>query len=445
VAEAQRKQAEAAALAKAETEAAARRQASEEAQRKAEAEGASRRQADEGQAKAQAEREKAEAEAKIKADAKAEADKVAAALAKLKEEGEAAEKTLRLEQPERQRLQVALTSLGFETRGNDGVFGPRSREMVAAWQKKANAPATGFLTAAQRDQLLRSAAPAVTRWEEEQKKIEDEKKKPDAAQAAATLNQSGTGASAPPASGPSGPGVTGAGSSRAAALRDGTYGGGLGIYARALSLELRMSNGSGTGTVTSSTCGTGPMSLTVDASGKVTGEMRVLSGGSCSWVSARITGRAEGGKLLLAVKGDHMSNASIGEATLTLGGASQAAAAGTPALPSPDGLWRGTFACSASIGSFGSETQEFTINLEMRLANGSGTWKNPSTSPANGSTIEVKVSVGPSGVSVDRNYYSQFQARRSGLSGQYDGNTIRATGREAPAGVRECTLALTRG
>ena len=311
VAEAQRKQAEAEALAKAEMEAAARRQASEEAQRKAEAEAASRRQADEAQAKAQAEREKVEAEAKIKADAKAEADKAAATLVKLKEEGETAEKTLRLEQPERQRLQVALTSLGFDTRGSDGVFGPRSREMVAAWQKKANAPATGFLTAAQRDQLLRSAAPAVTRWDEEQKKIEDEKKKPDATQAATTLNQSGSGASAPPASGPSGSGVAGAGSSRAAALRDGTYGGGLGIYARALSLELRMSNGSGTGTVTSSTCGTGPMSLTVDASGNVTGEMKVTPlVASCDWVSARITGRAEGGKLLLTVKGDHISNAS---------------------------------------------------------------------------------------------------------------------------------------
>ena len=254
MAEAQRKQAEAAALAKAETEAAARRQASEKSQRKAEAEAASRRQADEMQAKAQAEREKVEAEAKIKADARAEADKAATTLAKLKEEGEAAERSLRLEQPERQRLQVALTPLGFDTRGSDSLIGPRSREIVAAWQKKANAPATGFLTAAQRDQLLRSAAPAVTRWDEEQKKIEDEKKKPDATQTATIPNQSGTGASAPPASGPSGAGVAGAGSSRAATLRDGTYGGGLGLYTRALSLELRMSNGTGTGTVTSSTC-----------------------------------------------------------------------------------------------------------------------------------------------------------------------------------------------
>ena len=171
-AEAERQRAEADARAKAEAETAARRQASEEDQRKAEAEAASKRQADE--AKAQAEREKAAAEAKAKADA------------------EAAERALRLEGADRERLQVALTSLGFDTRGSDGLFGPRSREMIAAWQKKAVAPATGFLTAAQRDELLRTAAPAVARWEEErkkaeeQKKLEDEKKKSEAIQAAAT-------------------------------------------------------------------------------------------------------------------------------------------------------------------------------------------------------------------------------------------------------------------
>ena len=177
MAEAQRKQAEANARAKAEVEEAARRQASDEAQRKAEADAATRRQADEAQAKAQAEREKAEAEAKIKA----EADKAAAELAKLKLEGEVAERGLRLEQPERQRLQVALTSLGFDTRGSDGMLGPRSREMIAAWQKARNQPSTGFLTAAQRDQLLRTAAPAVTRWDEEQKKLDEAKRKVDTA------------------------------------------------------------------------------------------------------------------------------------------------------------------------------------------------------------------------------------------------------------------------
>src|SRR5262249_57444275 len=127
------------------------------------------------------------------------------------------------DQPVRIRLQVALTSLGFDTRGSDGIFGPRSRDMIAAWQKTANAPATGFLTAAQRDQLLRAAAAAVARWDEEQKKTEDqkkaedEKKKSDAAQAAATPSQSGSGASAPSTFGPSGPGAAGWGGSTAAA------------------------------------------------------------------------------------------------------------------------------------------------------------------------------------------------------------------------------------
>src|SRR5262249_10846770 len=124
-----------------------------------------------------------------------------------KEDAEVAERGLRLEQADRQRLQVALTSLGFDTRGNDGVFGPRSREMIAGWQKKAGAPATGFLTAAQRDQLLRGAAPAVARWDEEQMKIEEqkkaheEKKKSDATQAAASVAPS----SAPPSQAASAP------------------------------------------------------------------------------------------------------------------------------------------------------------------------------------------------------------------------------------------------
>ncbi len=429
-AEAERRRAEEEARVKAEAEQAALRQSSEEAQRKAVA----------------AEREKAETEAKAKVRAEAEADKVAA---KQKEEAEAAEKGVRLEPADRQRLQVALTSLGFDTRGSDGMFGPRSRDMIAGWQKKAGAPPTGFLTAAQRDQLLRSAAPAITRWDEEQKKIEDEKKKPDATQAATTLNQSGTGASAPPASGPSGSGVAGAGSSRATALRDGTYGGGLAIYTRALSLELRMHNGSGTGTVTSSTCGAGPMSLTGDASGNVTGEMKVLTGGGagiCDWVSARITGRADGGKLLLAVKGSHIGGASIGEATLVLGGASQAAAAGPPALPSPDGRWRGTYACSGSIGlSQTSQTTAFTINLELQLANGSGSWKASNVSGYLGLTFEIRVSVGSTGVSVTRLYGGGGHGGTQGtISGQYEGSTIRATGWETPNGVRECTMTLTR-
>ena len=57
---------------------------------------------------------------------------------KLDEEAETVERRLRLEPADRQRLQVALISLGFGTRGDDGVFGPRSREMIAHWQKARN-------------------------------------------------------------------------------------------------------------------------------------------------------------------------------------------------------------------------------------------------------------------------------------------------------------------
>ena len=67
-------------------------------------------------------KQKADAEAKQKAEAEAAAQKAA----------EAAETALKLVQLDRQRIQVALTSLGFDTQGVDGVFGPRSREMITA-------------------------------------------------------------------------------------------------------------------------------------------------------------------------------------------------------------------------------------------------------------------------------------------------------------------------
>ena len=293
VAGAQRRQAEADAQAKAEVEATARRQASEEAQRRAEAEAASRRQADEAQAKAQAEREKAEAEAKIKADAKAEADKAAAAIARLKEEGEAAEGLLRLEQPARQRLQVALNSLGFDTRGNDGVFGPRSRDMIAGWQKKAGAPPTGFLTGAQRDQLLRAAAPAVARWDEEQKRIEEDKTRADPAKVAATASLAATSPApaspAPPAAG-----------QLANTGHDGTYAGDVLLHAGQSSMQrvfasVRLTNGQGSGSLTTRGCSPSQFLVTLSSTGNATGEGYLncvvgVSGDGLTW-NGRIRNR----------------------------------------------------------------------------------------------------------------------------------------------------------
>jgi peptidoglycan hydrolase-like protein with peptidoglycan-binding domain len=48
---------------------------------------------------------------------------------------EAAETALRLSLPDRQRIQVALTALGFNTDGTDGTFSGRTREMIANWQR----------------------------------------------------------------------------------------------------------------------------------------------------------------------------------------------------------------------------------------------------------------------------------------------------------------------
>jgi peptidoglycan hydrolase-like protein with peptidoglycan-binding domain len=150
---------------KAEAEEASRRQAAEEAQRRAEAQAAAQRQAD----------EEARSKAAAEAVRREEADTKAA---------EAAETALHLAPSDRQRLQVALTALGFATGGTDGVFGPRSREMIAAWQKKNGRAATGFISAETQRDLLRDAQPALARYDDEQKKAADPQNQAAAAGAA---------------------------------------------------------------------------------------------------------------------------------------------------------------------------------------------------------------------------------------------------------------------
>ena len=160
-AELARLRAEAAAREKAEQEAAAKRQAEEEVRRKIEAE--------------TAEKKRLEDEAKQKADddaatkRKAEEDERKAL--------EAAEAALQLGKVDGQHIQVALVALGFGASSMDGTLGPRTREKIAAWQKARNQPATGFLTAAQNQALLKEAATAVSKFDDERKKIDEEIKK----------------------------------------------------------------------------------------------------------------------------------------------------------------------------------------------------------------------------------------------------------------------------
>jgi serine/threonine protein kinase len=174
-----KRQADEEARRRAEVEAAAALATEKEAQRKAEADAAAKRQSDEALAKAQADREKADAEVRAKAeqDAKARAELEARSEVEAKKRAEAAEQALNLPTMERQRLQVALTALGFDTKGTDGAFGPRSREMIAAWQKARSQMATGFLTSSQQHVLLKEAAAAVGKYDDEQRQILEDKKK----------------------------------------------------------------------------------------------------------------------------------------------------------------------------------------------------------------------------------------------------------------------------
>ena len=289
-----RRAAEEAAQQKAEAEATALRQAEEEAQKKAAAEAETKRQADEALAKAQAERQRAEEEARQKAEAaataKADADatakqKAATNAAAQRKAAEAAENTLRLEPTDRQRIQVALTSLGFDTRGSDGVFGPRSREMIAAWQQKAGAPATGFLVGGQRDALLSAAAVAVTSFDEARRRAEDEKRL--AAEAAAppavaavTLSPAEQAVTAP----------------SVLARFNGTYSGdmheGIGLLKVALSID----NGRGTITIRKAECGSQSIPVVISPAGEISGQgifnCLVAKGGSEVLVGPMtITGR----------------------------------------------------------------------------------------------------------------------------------------------------------
>jgi len=165
-AEAQQK---AAAEAQQKAAAEAQQKAAAEAQQKAAAEAAAQKAA-EGKAAAEAQ-QKAAAEAQQKAAADAAAQKAA----------EAAETALHLSTVDRQRIQVALTSLGFDTHGADGVFGPRSREMITDWQRARSQPTTGFLIAAQQQALLSEAAPALSKYDDDQKKAEEARRKEEAA------------------------------------------------------------------------------------------------------------------------------------------------------------------------------------------------------------------------------------------------------------------------
>jgi peptidoglycan hydrolase-like protein with peptidoglycan-binding domain len=90
---------------------------------------------------------------------------------------EPGEADLRLTYRDRQRLQVALSSLGFDVGAIDGAFGPRTRQMIRARQIKSGNISTGFFTAPQKNALLIEGAPAIAKWEDQQRRANAEEQR----------------------------------------------------------------------------------------------------------------------------------------------------------------------------------------------------------------------------------------------------------------------------
>jgi peptidoglycan hydrolase-like protein with peptidoglycan-binding domain len=69
--------------------------------------------------------------------------------AEVRQEAERAETDLNLSEQNRRKVQVSLSALGYQIPTATGYFGPITRAMITAWQKKQGLPETGFLNEAQ--------------------------------------------------------------------------------------------------------------------------------------------------------------------------------------------------------------------------------------------------------------------------------------------------------
>jgi class 3 adenylate cyclase/peptidoglycan hydrolase-like protein with peptidoglycan-binding domain len=403
------------------------RAAEEAAQRKAETEAATLRKAEEEAAKrvAIAQPPVAGRHNQLEADAAVATLKAATGSPRANEDAETAERQLRLEPADRQRLQIALTSLGFDTRGDDGMFGQRTREMITAWQKARNQPPTGFVTRAQQRALLKEAARVAPRDDE----------------------QENAAVYAPP--------PTASMQDSADGLWRGTYECGRNGNFKPFTLKPEVHLKARAGTwygVSPSQTNDQTISIGVSIDGTSVRVTRQSIPSLASASTVILSGVLDGNTIrasndictvvLTRASSPNRTTAASQDLAPPLPRstppivARPAAAPGDGTPPSsPDGMWRGTYECGRS-GNF----KPFVLKPVMQLRGGAGTWYAASPSPTNDNTIGIDVSIKGTLVRATRqsiNSWSYTNESTAPLLGELEGNTLQASN-------SVCTMVLTR-
>jgi serine/threonine protein kinase/peptidoglycan hydrolase-like protein with peptidoglycan-binding domain len=117
------------------------------------------------------------------------------------------------------------------------------------------------------------------------------------------------------------------------------------------------------------------------------------------------------------------------------------AAAASPASVA-DGLWRGTYHCTPSRGA-----GEFTINLQINVSGGSGTWHRPGSGPGTTGNQSITLQITGTQVLVQRVFTRLNQAgafSTATMVAQLQNGTITGSGPEANSGGRTCQIMLAR-
>lgn len=91
------------------------------------------------------------------------------------------ELALNLSSEDRREIQRALSLIGFDPRGIDGVFGPASRAAITGWQRSRGFDDTGYLTRQQINALRRAAEIRAAELEEEARQRREELERQDRA------------------------------------------------------------------------------------------------------------------------------------------------------------------------------------------------------------------------------------------------------------------------